>query len=70
MEEEIEEPKREAAKPKQVRITVAFSNVLERDCIFRAVKKINEEAGNGVDLKVSGFMKNAAIEKAQEVLGE
>lgn len=56
------------AKGNQIRHTVSFSNIEEKDLIEKAVKKINDKAGNGVDLKVSSFMKNASIEKAREVL--
>jgi len=57
-------------KVKQVKLTVSFPNPEEINEIKKAVKKINETAGNGVDLKLSAFIRNATLEKARKILKE
>lgn len=55
-------------KTKQNKITVLFPDPEEAKIIKEAIEKINQKAGHGVDLKLSSFIRDCAVEKAREVL--
>ncbi len=54
-------------KVKQNKLTVLFPYPKEVEEIKKAIKKINDEAGHGVDLKQSTFIRNSTLEKAREI---
>lgn len=55
-------------KAKQYKITVLFPDPQEVEEIKKAIKIINKKAGNGVDLKLSTFIRNSTLETAREII--
>jgi len=56
----------EQVKTELIRTTVLLTPD-EKAEIEKAIKKIKEDAGNGITLSYTGFMANAGLEKAREI---